>query len=167
MSTTLPKPHLLQELHCLDHDPCRCTQRACQRPCRVTAAVVHHKGHVSVHVRELHCPDHQKQLSCTTKGTSASTSENCTFRTTNSSCRAQQRARQHPHPRTHCLDHQKQLSCTTTGRSTMLSASPTRTKTAETPQFSALSRPGTQQSHDSADELNLRYLYCRKDNVAA
>ena len=90
MSTTLPEPHLVQELHCLDHDPCRCTQRACQRPCRVTAAVVHNKGHVSIHV---------------------------TVWTTKSSCHAQKRARQHPHPRTHCLDHHKQLSCTTTGTS--------------------------------------------------
>ena len=29
--------NLVHELHGLDHDPCRCTQQACQRPCRITA----------------------------------------------------------------------------------------------------------------------------------
>ena len=112
LSTTLPKPQLVQEPHCLDHDPCRCTQRACQRPCRVTAAVVQNKGHVSIHVRELHCLDHQEQLSCTKTSTSASTSENCTVWTIISSCRAQQRARQ-PSTSENCTVRTQHQACTT------------------------------------------------------
>ena len=92
-------------------------------------------------------------------GHSASTSENCTVWTTIRSCRAQQRASQHPRPRTVLSGPSQAAVMHNNGHVsihvTMLSASPPGTKTAEPPQFSALSRPSAQQSHDSAGELNL------------
>ena len=77
--------NLVQELHCLDHDPCRCTQRACQKLCRETALVV------------------------ATTGMSTTASKNCNCRRNNGHVNtlsekphlsSQQRACQRPRPRT-------------------------------------------------------------------